>query len=278
MIRSRAGAASSDAEITGIATADAVASTAERIYGRRLEPAAAGLHVLHPTAVWRRGDGALVTLKINEWSPTSVHDFFVLNLARARADAIIVSGKSVRGEPDLSHRLQGPERVPDALRAWRERLGKSAAPTSLVLTSGRGLDFSHPLFHGESTAIVFTSPSGAERLRGRRAAGVEIVSVERPDLRQAISFLYEERHAETISIETGPSTSVSLYEPPVRVCELLLSVYEAPALDERVRGGAFVDPERIDALFERPAPPYQVEAASGARWIFSRYLRPGSGP
>lgn len=271
--------ASSGTQIAGIATERDVSAVAELIYGDPLEPPPSRLHVIHPTAVWRGGDGALVTLKINEWSPKGIHDFFVLSLARARADAIVTSGKILREEPGLSHDLktsaQGtlPGPVIEALGAWRrERLGKNAAPITLVLTSGRGLDFSHPLFHGETSPIIFTSPAGGERLRDRRDAGVDIIAVDNPDLRSAIDFLHAKRHAMTISIETGPSTSAALYAAPVWVRELLLSVYEEPALDERARGGVFLDADRADALFHRLVPPYRAEEASG-RWSFSRYLR-----
>ena len=269
-------------KITRLAKAADVAAMAERIYGCRLElPEAAGRpRVLHPTAVWRRGDGALVTLEINRYSPRSVHDSFVLNLCRARADAIVTSGRILRREPGLRHDLQGPARVPEALAAWRrERLGKSTPPRSLILTSGRQLDLAHPLFGGATRPVVYTSHVGRERLAEARATGLEVVGADAADLRSAIAFLHDRLGAATIAVETGPSTSTALYAPPVAVDELLLSVYEEPELDERARGGAFLDREHIAALFERSRPPYRVLAESGpgvpGQWSFSRYLRRG---
>lgn len=264
-------------EITALATAADVSAAGERIYGCRLETVDADgrLRVLHPTAVWRRGDGALVTLEINDATPPSAHDFFVLNLCRARADAIVTTGKILRQERELRHDLQGSGRVPEALAAWRrESLGKGSPPYSLVLTSGRGLDLGHPLFHGATRPLVFTSRDGRERIGGEAArAGVEVAGVDEPGLRSAIAFARERLGAATVSIEAGPSTSAALYEPPaVAVDELLLSVYESAELDERARGKPFLDPRRIEALFERPRPFYRATAASGP-WSFSRYLR-----
>jgi len=254
-------------EIDRLATAADVVAMAERLYGAPLTPGD-GRRVIHPTAVWRRGDGALVTLKINDATPKSAHDFFVLNLCRARADAIVTSGKILREESDLRHDLQGPAK--DALQAWRrDELGKTAPPVSLVLTSGRGLDLRHLLFRGATRPVVYTSHEGAERLAG---ADVEVVAAAAPSLRGALAELEERYGARVISIEAGPSSTAALYEPPPAVDELLLSVYEEREIPERVRGGAVLEPRRLAALFARPRPPYRTPAASG-RWSFARYLR-----
>lgn len=258
---------SAENEIARLATAADVAAMVERLYGDPLTPPDAPRQVIQPAAVWRRGDGALVTLRINDATPRSAHDFFVLNLCRARADAIVTSGKILREEADLRHDLQGPAR--DALAAWRRGLGKPAPPISLVLTSGRGLDLAHPLFGGGTRPVINTSREGGERLAG---ADVEVVAVAEPSLRGAIVELGERYGARTISIEAGPSSSAALYEPPLAVDELLLSVYEESEIPERVRGGDFLGPERLEALFERPRPPYRTLAPSG-RWSFARYLR-----
>lgn len=259
--------ADAEHEIAGLVTAGDVAAMAGRLYGDRLASPGGGRHVIQPAAVWRRGDGALVTLRINDATPKSALDFFVLNLCRARADAIVTSGKILREEADLRHDLQGPAK--EALRAWREELGTREPPISLVLTSGRGLDLGHPLFGGGTRPLIYTSPEGGERLAG---ADVEVIAVTAPSLRGALAELGERYGARTISIETGPSSSAALYEPPPAVDELLLSVYEEHELPEQARGGAFLEPRRLAALFERPRPPYRTLAPSG-RWSFARYLR-----
>ena len=111
--------------------------------------------VIHVTAVWRESLKSFITIKINNTSLHSETDFFLLNLTRARADAIITSGKILREEPEVTHDLQGPVGVPEALGSWRvERLGKTSPPLSVVLTSGRELDFAHPLFQAPTSPLA----------------------------------------------------------------------------------------------------------------------------
>ena len=63
--------------------------------------------VIHPTAQWRAPDDRYVTLRLNADTPTSRHDRFALNLSRARADALITTGKILREEPGLDTDLIG---------------------------------------------------------------------------------------------------------------------------------------------------------------------------
>ena len=68
------------------AEASEVASRLRSLYGTT-ELLRAG--VVHVTAVARSAQGPLRVLKIDASSPKSESDFFVLNLCRARADAIL---------------------------------------------------------------------------------------------------------------------------------------------------------------------------------------------
>lgn len=256
-------------KISAIRSAADVDAMAERLYGRGFDPRRPG--VLHVTAVWRRGTGEWVTIRIEERTPKSEHDFFVLNLCRARADAIVTSGKNLREEHGLRHDLAGPGRVAEALASWRRRLGKTEPPISLVLTSGRGLDPGHPLFRSGTRPLGYTSPEGRDRLAAVREGGVEVVADPDAGLRSAIAFLRHERDAATIAVETGPSTSRELYDPPVLVDELLVSVYEG-ALDEALQGGTFLSQEDLEARFAQPEPSFRVRSKGGC-WSFRRYLR-----
>ena len=230
--------------------------------------------VIHVTAVWRESPKSFITIKINNTSPHSETDFFLLNLTRARADAIITSGKILREEPGVTHDLQGPEGVPEALGSWRaERLGKTSPPLSVVLTSGRELDFAHPLFHAATSPLVFTSEKAAAELAGRaHVAGVELVGREKPSLREAIRYLRGERGLEDILVEAGPSTSRSLYDDPVVVDELVLSVFLGGRLSEVARGAPFLDPQRMQKIFANPVSSFESLEESG-RWSFDRHLR-----
>lgn len=257
--------ASKISEIRSAADVDAMV---ERLYGHGFDPRRPG--VLHVTAVWRRGTGEWVTIRIEERTPKSEHDFFVLNLCRARADAIVTSGKNLRQERDLRHDLAGPVRVPEALASWRRRLGKTEPPISLVLTSGRSLDPGHLLFRSGTRPLIYTSPEGWERLLAVRERGVEVVADLDAGLRSAIAFLLRERNAETIVVETGPSTSMGLYDPPLLVDELFVSIYEGE-LDEALQGGAFLSQEDVEARFTQPEPSFRVRSKGGC-WSFRRYL------
>ena len=248
-----------------------VAREVEALYG---DPLGTPVGVVHVTSVWERpGSDELVTLRIDEHAPPSRHDFFVLNLCRARADAIVVSGKILRDEPEVRHTLQGPARLPEALADWRrERLGKTTPPISAVLTSGRGLDLDHPLFATAHRPTLFTSPEGwrgLEEAAGRR--GIRGVTDPAMDLRKTIDHLRSEG-AETVSIECGPRTSSGLYDPPAVVDELLLSVFEGD-LAERSQGSVLRRRSDLEAILERQGPGTRRVSESGP-WRFERFFRP----
>jgi riboflavin biosynthesis pyrimidine reductase len=229
--------------------------------------------VIHVTSVWAESARSLVTLRIRRDTPQSETDTFVLNLARARSDAIVTTGKTLREEPQVRHDLQGPDSWPEALSEWRkERLGKTASPLSVILTSGRDIDFEHPLFHCWTTPLVFTSEESAGKLAEQAGSSVEIVGRPQPSLRDAISYLRDIRGLETIVIEAGPSTSRDLYQPPVALDELMLSVYQEPRLPPPLRGARFLSPQDVGIVFPAAGSSYSLQDESG-RWSFYRYRR-----
>ena len=93
-------------------------------------------NILHVAAVYDdKEEYKIIRVDLQEVSPKSDEDFFVLNLARARADAIITSGKVVRDEEGLTHALQGS--LAEDLAKYREEyLGKTKHPYSLIFTRG----------------------------------------------------------------------------------------------------------------------------------------------
>jgi riboflavin biosynthesis pyrimidine reductase len=250
------------AELTTAADVDALARA---LYGASPH----GDGVVHVTALCEAGDGEPRTLLIGPDSPRSDHDFFALNLARARADAILVTGKVLRAEPTLRYDLQGKARAPAALAAWRREIaGRDTPPLLCVLTSGRGLDVTHPAFTSWATPLVFTSPAGAERLAD---APFEVVPAAEPSARAAVTYLREQRAARCVSIEAGPSTSRSLYDEPALVSELLLSLFlgAAPA---HVVGEPLVPMARVHELLGDGSPHEERHEPSGP-WRFQRFLR-----
>jgi len=233
--------------------------------------------VVHVTALCEMPDAEPRTLLIGPDSPKSAHDFFALNLARARADAIVVTGKVLREEPGLRYDLQGPGRMPEALGAWRRDVaGRAQPPLVCVLTSGRGIDPSHPAFTSWARPVIFTGEAGKEQLAD---SGLEVIAVAEPSARAAVTWLREARDARCVAIEAGPSTSRALYGDaatdkagePSLVDELLLSLFRgAPA--PHVVGPPLLPVARLEALLGEHSPPVDLEEPSGP-WRFRRLCR-----
>jgi hypothetical protein len=121
--------------------------------------------------------------------------------------------------------------------------------------------------------MVFTSVDGGELVResaGRR--GIEVVSRPEPSLRDAIAYLRESRRAENIVIESGLATSRSLYETPVLLNELMLSIYSGSRLPSSVKGKHFSSVPQLGLIFPLAGSTYQSDEESG-RWIFRRFTR-----
>jgi riboflavin biosynthesis pyrimidine reductase len=198
----------------------------------------------------------------------------LLNVARARADAIITTGEVLREEETVTHALQGPGTVPQALADWRKnRLGKHEPPLSVVLTA-RQIDLDHPLFGCGTIPMIFTSREGTCELEPPAASkGIEIVEHDEPSLREVIRYLQELRGAETIVIEAGPSTSKSLYESPAAVNELMLSVYSGRSLPRSVQGKAFYSLQDLGLVFPMACSTFVSENEESGRWVYRRYIR-----
>jgi riboflavin biosynthesis pyrimidine reductase len=239
------------------------------IYGADL---AADAGVLHVVAVWSPPGASPRVIRIGAHSPRSPTDAFVLRLARARVDAIVTTGRNLRDEPGLTHRLGGPHA--EALAAWRSKVvGRNELPRSLVLTRGRDVDLDHPLFRTAHHPILFTGESAPASLDAAAALrDIDLVRHPAPDARAAIAYLRAAHAARSISIEAGPSTALPLYDPPVAVDELMLSTFDEPDLPEEARGAAFPGIPWLRRLLPRTSSPWACEEASG-HWTFRRLWR-----
>jgi riboflavin biosynthesis pyrimidine reductase len=257
--------AASLAELTDAASVD---RAARDLFGSRFETRPA---VSHSFAAWSRGeDAALTTIRINEHSPKNDLDFLALHIARARADAIIITGKILREEPKLSYDLRADPRWGDALVSWRERRwGLCDPPWLLILTSGHELDFDHPVFHGWMRPMIFTSDRAATRRLA--AAPCSVVQDDAPDIRRAIHHLQVSRECECVSIEAGPSTVRALYDRPMAIKELLLSVYIEASLDDRAQGPPLVKLSDVRAMFRSETS--ATHRGQGQHWSFHRFRR-----
>ncbi len=229
-----------------------------------------GGNVIHATSAWRDSGDELVSLAINADTPQSPVDSTVLRLARARADAIVTTGKILRAEPSLQHVLD--PRADAALLAWRaDVLGKTAAPTTVILTSRPDVDVAHPIFEATPRPLIYTSTQAAPRLAQRvEAAGVEVVADPHASLRSAIRNL-RSRFA-TILVEAGATTTGGLYREPRLVDELMLSIYEEPELAAAARGPALPPLSTLTAGMHAVGEVVRVRERSG-RWSFRRFVR-----
>lgn len=216
--------------------------------------------VVHVTSV----DPSLRVIAIGPAAPASEGDFFVLNLARARADAVLTSGSILRLEPGYRIALAGPQAA--ALAAYRrDVLRKPAPPLCAVMTRDGELPNDHPFWEDGSEKWVLTSPERATRLQralGRRAS---VIGVDALDARRAVELLARHGAALT-SIEAGPAANATLYKAPALVDELLLSIYLGPP----VRLGAALTPELFTGM-TLASEVSRVERSGP--WRYQRWLR-----
>lgn len=222
--------------------------------------------VVHVTSVWFDDEGRSYTLRIGPDTPKSETDRFVLNLARARCDAIVTTGHILRQEPGVHHE------IPEDLLDWRRSvLGKPDPPQSVVLTGRDDLDAGHPLLVRASRALVVTSESAAAALALRFAdePRIEVVGRVETGIRDVLRLLGD-RGFRSICIEAGPSTSRALYDDPVWVDELMLSVYLGTRLSAAVRGGEFLDSDTLARHFSVRGESVQRERSG--LWSFRRIV------
>ncbi|MBX3271942.1 MAG: dihydrofolate reductase family protein [Sandaracinaceae bacterium] len=242
-------------------TREEVDARARALFGEALGPAEGVLHVVSSV----REGGVHRAIRIGPRAPSSPTDGFVLALARARVDAILVSGAVLRAEPSLVY-----ARPDEGLASIR---GDRPPPWLCVLTARGELPATHPVWSSWARPIVITGPDAPLALDAR----VEVVRLSAPSARAALAHLVDARGCRSVSVEAGPRVAAPLYEPPCAIDELSLSTFEG-ALDARALGGALFD----DAtLAERMvlAGEARVDEASGP-WRFARYVRraPASSP
>lgn len=239
--------------------------------------------MIHVASAWQApDDGEWFSLRIGPETPRSPTDAFVLGLARARARAIVTTGRILRDEPGLVHRDDTAEGV--ALAIWRrERLGLDEPPQLVVLSRGSDLDLAHPAF-AASRAIWVTGHAAAEAATARArlsavgrsdaqadALGLEVIGRDRPGLLDTIALLHA-RGLAPVLVEAGPNTASVLYEEEGRVDELLLSICHAPSLAKSVRGARQPGADALAraGLVECSR---QSRAEPNGRWTFTRHRR-----
>lgn len=237
----------------------------EELFGRRDLARDAGL--VHVTALSLRPDGYR-TIVIDGGSPRSPRDFFSLQLTRARADAIIISGKLLRDEPTLNYQLRGPKA--EALRSWRKLCQERHSPPHLlILTRSGALPSEHPIFESSNPVTVLSDEKGAAEA-ARRLPSTRVRADASPGIASAIAVLADEG-ATTISLEAGPSTSRIAYEESL-VDELMLSTFYGPFPLSMNETAAPFERAQLEVRLASASAPARFEEGSGA-WSFERRTR-----
>lgn len=203
----------------------------------------------HVAAIWSPDGERQAVMRIDERTPRSDADRFLLNLARARADAIVTTGATLRAEPSLRFVLEGPEAP--AMMRWRIDVHGLLPPSALVLTTGADLDPEHPALHGPANVVLLVPQERADAVRKslRSFKWVNVQGDPRPSLARGIAWLRSERGVRCISVEAGPSVARALYEDASSgIDEVLLGRYTRTELPEDLVAG---DLPTRDALAER---------------------------
>ena len=248
---------------SALVTATDVERAAHALFGAPLRTRPALSQV---TAVWSPGDGRNHVIEVDPRAPQSATDRFVLELTRARADAILTTGANLRAEPDLRFDLTGPGST--ALMRWRVDVHELMPPIALILTSGRDFDPEHPALKGPARVVLYVPRDAVDPIRKALTSfrWIKVQGVDRTDAREAIAWLRSERDVRSVSIEAGPSTSMPLLERDVD--QLLLSRYTGD-LDDELVAGEFLDDATLEATFERAA----STSVDAGGWIFERWER-----
>ena len=253
-------------------SADDVAILGTELLG--VDPArAAG--VVHALASWVDAGGNRFALRIHAATPHSDTDSFLLNLARARAEAIVTTGAILREEPGVTHALQGPGHGPEALAAWRrDVVGLHEPPILLVLSSGRRIDPEHPAFRAPVRPVLFVPEAAAPALEAAFRPSARVAASAQTSARSAVDWLWREGIAR-ITVEAGPGAAAALYRRPCEIDELWRSTYLEHELLREVIGPAVARDVELARDFSTVTGGSVVQEASGA-WKFERWARPSA--
>ncbi len=99
----------------------------------------------------------LLTLRVDGGSPRSAYDWFALNLSRARADLIVLTGAILRDEPLLTGNVLAEHRP--LLDEWRRRVWGRERPVAVCVLTAGPVNFNHPLF-ADTDGDVFVYTTG----------------------------------------------------------------------------------------------------------------------
>ncbi|MEM7448965.1 MAG: hypothetical protein AAF355_12060 [Myxococcota bacterium] len=259
-----------------------IEALSQKLYGSPL-PRIRGIAQV-VSAVERQG--ALFVPKIEPGTPKSKVDLFVLSLARARADVVVLTGKILREEPELHYEPtlhdESSALVETLIDFRKSTLGFSTKPLLAVLTSGCSFPQDHVALRGRECRL-FTSKAGVSSLDN---IGCSVEILEEPSITAVVSWLWS-RGYRSILIEAGPSTAKDLYQdapvdpavdtvdPAVdtksahQVRELLLSTLKSDMPIQMA--GKLLDSDRLHRAFRATSAGLAWNEPNGA-WLFRRMI------
>jgi len=267
-----------DSPIKDVATAADVRRTLRQLLGPGAE-AENGL--LHVVATAHRLPLAPRVLAVGPHAPKSNHDFFLLNAARARAEAIVTTAAILRAEPNVHYGLQGPPRVVQALRAYRAALGLRSSPLLVVMSAGASFETNHPALKLAAQVVLVAPDAQASRARAHQLPGSTLLPV--PEgygpgraLAGALRRLATQRAIRNVTLEAGPSVAADFYAtsgPPDALwlsrCVPETGQFAPQALGPELKLGK-TPPEQ---LFREASQPAAIHTA-GFSWFFQRFAEP----
>lgn len=269
-VLSMPGAVRGDDDLSWVATPQTVHAEIDATLG---EVSEAPPRVIQIISAHRTRAGGLNVMSLSAEAPRSARARFLRNVMRARVDAILTTGRVLRRRPELMLTLQGAGELAAGLwRFRRERVGRLERARVVVLTASGDVDPKHPSLVRAARPLILTGAVGAKRLQ-TRGIPKHITIVERPEpsLRDAVAYLHE-AGIESIAVEAGPAAALDLYEPPLLVDELVLSIFESADVPEGVVTGPFAAEPQLTELFGAPRLVTRSTEASG-EWTFRRYVR-----
>ena len=246
--------------------------------------------VVHVTAVGVFGSD-YHTLVINEHGPKCDTDFAVLMACRAAADGVVQSAKTVRDEggPASSLHLVGPAAT--ELAAWRGTMSHIAATGCCAILTRTGNISADSLCTQQDDGWVpcFSPLLLVEEGEGAAAAStvakavpgdVEVVAQSGVSVSSAVQLLHE-RGIKRITLESGPSTTRSLYDAkcPGSVPDWLVLTRFTPndafVWHPSSKGALSLTEAELAAGFDCVAPGFTEETQDG-QWHFGVYRAKGN--
>ena len=146
-------------------------------------------------------DGKIASFDREDFPLGSKADRLEMDRLRARADAVIWGGETLRT-------ARHPARVrEESLVSERVERGLPPHPANALITKSGDFPETLPWFSAEEIErLIFTAPEGASRLQAAREAGAEIVVLDKAEslAGQVLAYLGE-REMKNVLIEGGGS-------------------------------------------------------------------------